>query len=325
MSSTNSTKTDKKDVKGNSHYICRKLMDKNDTTIVADAVAHHQNVLLLGPRGTGKTTLAQVSVENILKRRFVYIPCHTGTSQESLLGQWIPSRDGHGYQWIDGILTAAVRNGYVCLLDEVNSLKPEVAFAIHGLLDHRRELVLTDHPGESNEPEVIKAHENFGLIAAGNPYYEGVRVMNEAFRDRFAVQIMMGYIKEIDVNVIRNHPVCERLTIEQGEGVAAFIEKVRDAVKSKAINADISTRAFIDFAENIANHTLATAKIMFQNRFEDEKEQQAIRTCFSEVWDATGQPQKLLKEFIEDAKRKGRAGKYSAGLTKSADMANTTF
>lgn len=307
------------------NFIQRKLMDKMDVALVADAIRNHQNVLLLGPRGSGKTTLAKVAVEINLKRKFCYIPCHTGATCETLLGQWIPNPNGSGYVWLDGILTAAVRKGKVCLLDEINSLKPEVAFAIHGLLDHRREIVLSEKPGPDGEPEVVSAHPDFGLIAAGNPLYEGVRVMNEAFRDRFACQLIVGYQKETDIAIFRAHPICEKLTVEQGEGIVAFIDKVRGACQSGAIHSDVSTRAFLDLAENLAYHTLATARIMFCARFDDEAEINAIRTCFNEIWSTDGKPQKLLQDRVTEATRTGRAGKFGAGLNKSAEMAKSSF
>lgn len=306
------------------NYAQRKYIDKTDVDIVADAIKAHQNVLLLGPRGTGKTSLAKVAAEHRLQRRFVYIPCHTGATSEALIGQWIPNPTGTGYVWMDGVLTAAVRKGYVCLLDEVNSLKPEIAFVIHGLLDHRRELVLTEKPGPDGEPETIKAHENFGLVAAGNPFYEGVRIMNEAFQDRFAVQLNLGYNMELDIAIFRAHPIALKLSIENVEGVAAFIEKVRGAVKTKAIVSDVSTRAFLDLAENIAVHTLNTAKIMFFTRFTDEAEQNAVRTCWNEIWDSNGSLQKATKDKAE-AVKKSRAGRFSAPANASGGMAANTF
>lgn len=306
-------------------YIARKYIDKTDVEILSDAIKAHQNCLLLGPRGTGKSSLAKV-VAHKLSRKFCYIPCHTGATPEVLIGQWIPNPKGTGYVWMDGILTAAVRKGYVCLLDEINSLKPEVAFAIHGLLDHRRELVLTDKPGEDGSPEVITAHKDFGLIAAGNPFYEGVRVMNEAFRDRFAVQLGLNYHQELDVSVIRNHPATLKLTPEMAVSVEQFIAKIRNAVKNKVIHTDISTRAFLDLIENIGVHTFQVARTMFQTRFnDDEGEVSAIRTCFNEVWNNEGKPHSPDKK-AEEAVKKGRAGRFAAKVgSDTTENAQETF
>ena len=62
--------------------------------------------------------------------------------------------------------------------------------------------MLTDKPGADDAPEIVTAHEDFALIAAGNPLYEGVRVMNEAFRDRFGVQLVVRGNAELDAAVL---------------------------------------------------------------------------------------------------------------------------
>ena len=250
-------------------YISRKYHDKSDIEILSDGIKAGQNILLLGPRGTGKSSLAAETAKR-LKREYCYVPCHTGATPENLIGQWIPNPTGAGYVWMDGILTRAVRMGKVCLLDEINSLKPEVAFAIHGLLDFRRELVLTDKPDAEGNPEVVTAHKNFGLIAAGNPFYEGVRVMNEAFRDRFSVQLQLGYNTELDVAVLRDHPSVAALEPKQAVALEQFVAKVRNSVKNKAIHSDVSTRAFLDLAQNMGVHTFQTARTMFLTRFNDD-------------------------------------------------------
>lgn len=297
--------------KQSSNYISRKYHDKADVDILADAITAGQNSLLLGPRGTGKSSLAAQAALR-LKREYCYVPCHTGATPEALIGQWIPNPAGTGYVWMDGVLTRAVRVGRVCLLDEINSLKPEVAFAIHGLLDHRRELVLTDKPDANGDPEVVVAHKNFGLIAAGNPFYEGVRVMNEAFRDRFAVQLQLGYHAELDVAVLRDHPVVATLEPKQAAAMEQFVAKVRAAVKNNAIHADVSTRAFLDLAENISVHTFQTARTMFLTRFnDDDAEVTAIRTCFNDVWNAEGKPLSVTAAQ-EETVSKGRAGRFAA-------------
>jgi MoxR-like ATPase len=297
------------------NYICRKYHDKSDVDILADAILNSQNSLLLGPRGTGKSTLANEAAKK-LKRAYCYIPCHTGATPEALIGQWIPNPKGTGYIWMDGVLTRAVRVGKVCLLDEINSLKPEVAFAIHGLLDHRRELVLTDKPDENGDPEVVTAHKDFGLIAAGNPFYEGVRVMNEAFRDRFAVQLQLGYHAEVDIAVMRDHPSVAILDPSQAVALEKFIEKVRSSVKNKAIHSDVSTRAFLDLAQNMSVHTFQTARTMFLTRFnDDDAEVTAVRACFNDVWTAEGKPLSVTAAEIEKV-TKGRAGRFAAKGSK---------
>lgn len=302
-------------------YISRKYHDKSDIDILSDGIKAGQNILLLGPRGTGKSSLAAEAARK-LKREYSYIPCHTGATPEALIGQWIPNPTGSGYVWMDGILTRAVRTGRVCLLDEVNSLKPEVAFAIHGLLDFRRELVLTDKPDANGDPEVVTAHKNFGLIAAGNPFYEGVRVMNEAFRDRFSIQLQLGYNAELDIAVLRDHPSVAALEAKQAVALEQFVNRVRNATKNKAIHSDVSTRAFLDLAQNMGVHTFQTARTMFLTRFnDDDAEVTAIRTCFNDVWSAEGKPLSVTDAQAEVV-TKGRAGRFAA---RSSTLGSGTF
>lgn len=306
-----------------STYIARKYHDKTDVDILVDGIKNRQNCLLLGPRGTGKSSLA-ADVALRLDRVYCYVPCHTGATSEALIGQWIPNPKGEGYVWMDGVLTRAVRKGHVCLLDEVNSLKPEVAFAIHGLLDHRRELVLAEKPDDAGNPEVVVAHADFGLIAAGNPFYEGVRVMNEAFRDRFAIQLQLGYHQELDIAVLRTSSSVDTLDEKNAVALEQFVVKVRSAVKNKAVNSDVSTRAFLDLAKNMAVHTFQTARTMFLTRFsDDEAEITALRACFNDVWTAEGKPMSVSDAQAE-AIKKGRAGRF-ANTGKAGDLGKGTF
>lgn len=318
-------------------FINRAYYGTDDVDILAAAINLNQNILLTGPAGTGKTSLARVVAEDVLGRRFTYIPCHTGATAEALIGQFIPDPSGKGYKWMDGVLTSAVRNGYVVLLDEVNSLLPEVAFIIHGLLDDRREIVLTDKPGPDGGPEVVQAHENFGLIAAGNPDYEGVRTMNEAFTDRFACRLHMGYVWEVDMEVLASTNHWDSFDQYQRKAIEAFVKKIREASRNGGpIISDISTRAFVDFVKNITYHGFPLARTMFLARVQDPDEQQALRVCFRECWDDVGDANNApsgkgrapAKQAIpRQPKGKGRAGRFAAPKvgSETAAAASETF
>lgn len=308
-------------------YISRKYQNRMDTEIICTAIEAKQNTLLLGPAGTGKTTLGQV-VAYELGRPIRYVPCHTGGTVEALIGQWIPNpnpANGKGaYIWMDGLVTKAVRNGEILFLDEVNSLKPEVTFSLHGLLDYRRELVLMEKPtpdGELMEPEVIQAAEGFGVIAAGNPTYEGVRVMNEAFRDRFQIQLYMGYLPQMDIAVLNALPILADLDKANRAAIEGFIKKVRQSAKSGNIHTDISTRAFIDFGTNLVLQGFMVAEILFCSRYDDPGEVSHLKTCFREHWDEKGAPVGGGQAIEAKKGSGGRAGKF--GPQKPGSTAST--
>lgn len=280
-----------------SAYISRLYHDKNDVDIISDGIDEGKAVLLLGPTGTGKTRMA----EEVAARRgqtLRYVPCHAGGTPEMLLGQMVPNPNfglpnEPQFKWKDGIVTRAVKNGDILLLDEINSLSPEVTFCIHGLLDHRKELVLPDFPGEE---DVIQAADGFGVIAAGNPDYEGVQVMNTAFRDRFAIQLHVGYVGELDKVVItkreegRAAKGKDALDGVQVAAICEFIDKVRLAGKRGTVATDMSTRSFEDLADNLRTQTYMVARTVFETKFDDKEEMAAVSEIFDEVWDESGNP-----------------------------------
>jgi nitric oxide reductase NorQ protein len=316
------TKNASANVKG---YVNRVLFDKFDTDVLVDAAKNGQNALILGPRGLGKTTLAECAAD-VLGQKLVTVPCHTGARAEQLIGQWVPNIQGSGYRWMDGLISIAVRHGHVLFLDEVNSLKPEVAFAIHGLLDHRRELILTDKPDDNGEPEILKAHPKFFLVAAGNPFYEGVQVMNEAFRDRFAVQLTFNYVPELDIEIIKNHPITLTQSNDMQIAIQVLIEKIRQVCKKGTIHSDISTRAFLDFLGNLKVHTFNTARTMFFNRFDDAAEVTALRTVFREIWDDRGVVQPACLEAAKKANVKpAEKGKFKTSVDMETASAAATI
>lgn len=313
-------------------YISRKYQNRLDTEILVTAIQNNQNVLLLGPAGTGKTTLAKVVAE-VLGRRLRYVPCHTGGTVEALIGQWIPNptpaNNKGTYVWMDGLVTLAAKRGEIVMFDEINSLKPEVTFSLHGLLDFRRELVLMEKPtpdGEFLEPEIIQAAEGFGVIAAGNPTYEGTRTMNEAFRDRFHVQLFMGYLPQMDVAVVKALPLVAAGVDKQNfAALENFIKKVRAACKAGSIHSDISTRAFIDFSNNLVLQGFMVAEILFCSRYDDTGEVSALKTHFRECWDEKGVPVGGGQAIEPRKGDGGRAGKFGVkpGGTASDAAANS--
>lgn len=148
-----------------------------------------RNILLVGPTGTGKTTVAKY-LAKVTNQPFVRIPLSKITVDD-LLGHY--DIQGGRTVWIDGLLTKAVRRGWVALLDEVNAAKPDVLFALHTLTDDDRALYLLP------KSEIVWAHSQFKLIAAMNvgEAYSGTSTMNAAFLDRFTM-IPVNYLNTDD-------------------------------------------------------------------------------------------------------------------------------
>ena len=137
--------------------------------------------LIYGAPGCGKTALVEAAFPD------VYTLMGTGdTEVADLVGGYVQTPSG-GFEWVDGDLVRAAEKGGVYFIDEIGLIDPKVLSIVYGLMDGRRELVVTANP----ERGKVKAHPNFFVIAATNPHAPGVR-LSEALLSRFTVQTEMG-------------------------------------------------------------------------------------------------------------------------------------
>jgi hypothetical protein len=149
--------------------------------------------LIYGAPGCGKTAM----VEAAFGEEVVTLMGTGDTEVADLIGGYVQTPSG-GFDWVDGGLVDAAINGKVYFIDEVGLIDPKVLSLAYGLMDGRRELVITANP----ERGTIKAHPNFYVVAATNPNAPGVR-LSEALLSRFTVQVEMttdwGLAKKLGV------------------------------------------------------------------------------------------------------------------------------
>jgi hypothetical protein len=176
-------------------YVARKWGENNDVltlrkTREKTSLFFKENVgspmfsLLYGAPGCGKTALIEAAFAN--QEGGVFTLMGTGDIEVSdLIGGYIQTPSG-GFEWADGDLLKAAETGGVYFIDEIGLIDPKVLSVIYGLMDGRREYVVTANP----ERGVVKAHSDFYVVAATNPNAPGVR-LSEALLSRFIVQAEM--------------------------------------------------------------------------------------------------------------------------------------
>ena len=134
-------------------------------------------VMLKGPTGCGKTRFVEHMAWR-LRRPLVTIACHDDLSASDLTGRYL-IRGGETV-WVDGPLTAAVRMGAICYLDEVVEARQDTIVVIHPLTDDRR-LLPIDKTGE-----LIAAAPAFQLVISYNPGYQhALKQLKPSTRQRF--------------------------------------------------------------------------------------------------------------------------------------------
>jgi nitric oxide reductase NorQ protein len=134
-------------------------------------------VMLKGPTGTGKTRFVE-HMAHELGRPLVTVACHDDLSASDLTGRYLIR--GSETIWTDGPLTAAVRAGAICYLDEVVEARQDTLVVIHPLADDRRLLPL------EKTGELLEAAEGFQLVISYNPGYQhALKELKPSTRQRF--------------------------------------------------------------------------------------------------------------------------------------------
>lgn len=149
----------------------------DEVTLFEAAAAKRLPVLLKGPTGCGKTRFVEYMAWK-LRRPLVTVACHDDLTTADLVGRYLIA--GDETVWLDGPLTAAVRAGAICYLDEIVEARKDTTVVIHPLADTRRALAV-DKRGE-----LIPAPPGFMLVISYNPGYQNVlKEIKPSTRQRF--------------------------------------------------------------------------------------------------------------------------------------------
>ena len=189
------------------------------------AVLEQENLLLAGPKATGKNVLAE-NLAYIFGRPVYNVSFHVNTNSGDLIGtdtfvdNQVKLRKGSIYQ--------CAEEGGFGILDEINMAKNDAVSVLHATLDYRRSI---DVPGYDK----IDLHPAARFIGTMNYGYAGTKELNEALVSRFLV-IDMPAQNEETLGFIFNRmfPDAKKEAVEQFMGV--FLD-----LQQKSMNSEIST------------------------------------------------------------------------------------
>ena len=186
-----------------------------------------ENLLLAGPKATGKNILAE-NLAYAFGRPVYNVSFHVNTNSGDLIGtdtfvnNEVCLRKGSIYQ--------CAEYGGFGILDEINMAKNEALAVLHAVLDFRRAI---DVPGY----ERIPLAEETRFIATMNYGYAGTKELNEALVSRFLVIQMPDQNEEtLEKIFTTSFPEGKPEAIEQFIGLFLDLQK-------KAENGEISTKA----------------------------------------------------------------------------------
>jgi len=198
---------------------------------VLKALAAGVNLWLVGPAGSGKTTIVEHAAETLGKRFFPF-SCGPQMSQHALLGY----QDATGH-YVPTLFREAYERGGVFLFDEADAASAAVLTVINAALAN----------GKCSFPDgVVDRHPDFLAVGAGNTFgrgadrqYVGRAQLDAATLDRF-VFLEIGYDLALEKRAAGN------------DGWAACVQSARRAAESLKLRAVISPRASIYGARLLA-------------------------------------------------------------------------
>lgn len=171
----------------------------NSIDILNKAYDANLFVLIIGPKGTGKTSLvrdfARTKAANLESINF-----SLRTRESHLIGTKTLT-DGT-VSFDEGILIKSMREGNMLYLDEINSAEADVLLRLDEALDDRRQIGLKESTGE-----VVKAKDGWFVIATINPLtHSGTKELPPQLLSRFPVRISMEYPPEdIELQIVKKY------------------------------------------------------------------------------------------------------------------------
>ena len=156
-------------------------------------------VIIIGPKGTGKTSL----VRDFAKSKGVNLESinfSLRTRESHLVGTKTLTNGTVSFD--EGILIKSMREGSMLYLDEINSAEADVLLRLDEALDDRRQIGLKESTGE-----VVQAKEGWFVIATINPLtHSGTKELPPQLLSRFPVRINLEYPPDdVELEIVKKY------------------------------------------------------------------------------------------------------------------------
>lgn len=231
---------------------------------------------LHGHTGTGKTTFVE-QVAACLKYPFMRVNFDSEVTRMDLIGRdTLKQEDGVTVsKFEDGILPQMMSGPYIGCFDEIDFVRPDIAYVMQRALEGNG-LMITEDGGR-----VVKPHRMFRMFATGNTVgqgdefgmYQGARPQSLAMLDRFQVWANVPYMtspqrkKLIKASV----PTLEEKDLDS---ISQYVDEHMVAFKSSEVIQPISPRGYV---------SLAKAVVAFYEFYPDAKADKAFQSAFETV------------------------------------------
>ena len=237
-------------------------------------------VLIIGPKGTGKTTLVRQFAQT-KGARLDSINFSLRTRESHLIGT--KTLDGGTVGFSEGLLIQSMKSGSMLYLDEINAAEADVLLRLDESLDDRRQIVLKESTGQT-----IRAQNGWFVIGTINPLsHSGTKELPPQILSRFPVRIRLEYPPEdIECDIITRYtPTADAAQLRQGVKLANML---RQAASVEELLYAPSMRETIAYGRLLDAGTapMEAATIVFGNVYSQwgEMEYQKVSDIISSIY-----------------------------------------
>ncbi len=196
-----------------------------------------ENLLLAGPKATGKNVLAE-NLAHLFARPLWNVSFHVNADASYLIGS--DTFDGTKVVFRPGpVYCCAVKGGFG-VLDEINMARNEALAILHATLDYRRVIDVAGY----DKIEVSPAARFIGTMNYG---YAGTRDLNEALCSRFAI-LDMPLISKEDLERLLTDSFPDMKKQMRGQFTELFYELERKAKSAEVSERSLDLRGLLDAA-----------------------------------------------------------------------------
>jgi nitric oxide reductase NorQ protein len=240
-------------------------------------------VLIIGPKGTGKTTLVRKFASQI-KKDLYSVNFSLRTRESHLIGT--KTLEKGEVSFVEGMLVKSMRDGNMLYLDEVNAAEADVLLRLDEALDDRRQLVLKEAEGQ-----IVNAAADWFVIATINPLsHVGTKELPPQLLSRFPVRLKLEYPPEdIELQIISQHTSIETSKVDDVKRSIKLAKSLREAAALEELYYSPSLRETIAFAKLIGNgiDSRQAAEIVYANVYDQwgEVEYQKVMDMITSIFD----------------------------------------
>ena len=221
-------------------------------------------VLVIGPKGTGKTTLVRRFASE-MNKELDSVNFSLRTRESHLVGA--RTLDKGEINFVEGVLVKSMRNGTLLYLDELNAAEADVLLRLDEALDDRRQLVLKEAEGQ-----IVKATDDWFVIATINPLsHVGTKELPPQLLSRFPVRMRLDYPPEdIELDIVNRHVTIDDSKVKDIKHAIQLAKNLREAAAVEELYYSPSIRETIAFAKmlNTGLSGRQTAEIVYANVYD---------------------------------------------------------